>query len=144
MKLTKSTDFALRLLTHLSFANKDNSTPVLAEQLHIPYNHLTKLVQGLTKVGFLQTKRGKNGGVSLNVSPEKITLKAVINVTEGQTKLVECFEPLNTCDFENSCHIKSGIFSVQEKIDQLFESVSLQDLIQDRKACQCNGVLTQK
>ena len=144
MKLTKSTDFALRLLTHLSIVNRKNSTPELAEQLNIPYNHLTKLVQGLTKVGFLQTKRGKKGGVSLIVSPNDITLKSVINVTEGATQLVECFERDNTCEFEQKCHIKTGIFSVQEKIDQLFESVSLYDLMQEKNKCNCNGVLTQK
>lgn len=140
MKLTKSTDFALRLLVHLSMEEKHHRTPALADLLDIPYNHLTKLVQALTKSGFVQTKQGKYGGVLLRKKPKDISLKDVVYVTEGPTQLVECVNDKNACTLFHACQLKTGIIDVQNRLDALFESISLFDLMDKKDTCNCHIV----
>ena len=140
MKLTKSTDFALRLLIHLALDRKQHNMPELSEKIAVPYNHLTKLVQALSKAQILQTKQGKNGGITLDEEPDKINLKDVLYVTEGPTQLVECFDEDSHCILDHSCQLKMAFMTVQEKIDHFFETITLQDLMGDQKNCSCDPI----
>lgn len=122
MKLTKSADFALRIVIFLaSTQGKGATMPLLAERLAIPYNNLSKLVQLLAKAQVLQTRQGKNGGVSLLRRPDQISLKTVIDVIDGPTRLTECLVNKDFCSLNESCQLKSALGDVQRQIDSILE-----------------------
>jgi Rrf2 family protein len=122
MKLTKSADFALRIVIYLASPQGKGATmPLLAERLSIPYNNLSKLVQLLAKAQVLQTRQGKNGGVSLMRRPDQISLKTVIDVIDGPTRLTECLVNKDFCSLNDMCQLKNVLGDVQRQIDSILE-----------------------
>ena len=82
MRLTKHTDFSLRVLIYLSLqpTGKLVNNTEIAQHFEIPKNHLIKVVHKLSKLGYIHTKRGRSGGITLAKSPEKIKIaKKTVN-----------------------------------------------------------------
>ena len=130
MRLTKTTDFALRLLIYLAATkNQPETMPRLAEKLKIPYNNLSKLVQALHKREIIQTQQGKNGGIRLMRPAEQITLKDVIEGVEGPTHFSDCLNDETFCSMNNLCKLKGVFHDVQMQINHIFEQVKITSML---------------
>jgi len=83
MRLTRFTDYSLRVLIYLGQNRKDRVTiHQISETYDISKNHLMKVVSNLTRLQFVVAQRGPGGGIRLNRLPEEISLKEVIGNTE--------------------------------------------------------------
>jgi Rrf2 family nitric oxide-sensitive transcriptional repressor len=83
MRLTRFTDYSLRVLIYLGQNNQDRVTiHQISEDYDISKNHLMKVVSNLTRSKFVIAQRGPGGGIQLNRSPEEINLSDVISTTE--------------------------------------------------------------
>src|SRR6478672_11006356 len=73
MRLTSYTDYALRTLMFLAL-NRERLVTIgdIAETHHIAKNHLTKVVHQLGTLGYVETVRGRSGGLRLGREPEDI------------------------------------------------------------------------
>lgn len=129
MRLTRTTDFAIRVLAHLAREKNGSTMPILSERLGIPYNNLTKLVLVLSKAGLISTRKGKFGGVQLLRAAESITLKDVVDLIDGPTRLSECLDGQMSCGFHAQCKIKSALSSIQMRINTLMDDVTIEQLI---------------
>jgi len=91
MQLTRHTDFALRLLIHLAI-RKDERVQIadVAKEHAISRTHLMKVANHLAHLGFLETVRGRGGGIRLARDPGEINLAEVVCSTEPSTTLVQC------------------------------------------------------
>lgn len=129
MKLTRSADFALRIVIHL--AGEESSTmPELSRNLQVPYNNLSKIVQTLAKGGILETRQGKHGGVRLNADAGSISLKNIIDLIDGPTKLSGCLvNDHDNCVLLHGCKLKSVFSKLQSDINTLFENVKIAELV---------------
>jgi len=128
MKLTRTTDFAIRVLTHLAREEDGSTMPVLSETLAVPYNNLTKMVQVLSKAGLISTKKGKFGGVQLLREAEQISLKDVVELIDGPTMLSECLNGKTGCSFDHDCKIKQALSHLQTQINGLMDNVTIAQL----------------
>lgn len=128
MKLTRTTDFAIRVLTYLAREKNGSTMPVLSERLGIPYNNLTKIVLVLSKAGLISTKKGKFGGIQLLKAADNITLKEVVDLIDGPTVLSECLNGKAGCGLDSSCKIKSAFSRIQSRINDLMSDVTIQQL----------------
>jgi len=91
MKLTRYTDYALRVLIHLAaHENELASIGRIASRYLISQNHLMKVVQDLSRAGFVETVRGRNGGLRLARPAGEINVGELVRHTEGGFDLVEC------------------------------------------------------
>lgn len=91
MKLTRYTDYALRVLIHLAaHENELASVGRIAHRYMISQNHLMKVVQDLAGAGFVETVRGRNGGLRLARPAGDINVGALVRHTEGGFDLVAC------------------------------------------------------
>lgn len=108
MRLTKFTDFSLRVLL---FAAAHSSRRVTiedaAQHFEISVGHVKKVVLALTRGGFLHGVRGRSGGFQLAHPPAEINLGAVLRVTEPDFGLFECFLPGNACVISRPCGLPS-------------------------------------
>lgn len=130
MKITKSADFALRLVMYLSSQKQAITLQVLAKQLFIPYHNLAKLVQQLSRAGILSTKKGKSGGICLAVPSHDISLKQVVDVIDGPVRLSHCLnQKVNVCEFSSTCQLKNALGDIQNKIDTLMHDVKISTLM---------------
>lgn len=91
MKLTRYSDYALRVLTYLaSHDDRRASIREIAERYRISENHLMKVVHDLGRAGFIATTRGRGGGLRLARPAGEIVLGDVVRHTEDSFDLVDC------------------------------------------------------
>lgn len=91
MKLTRYTDYALRVLMHVAARpERLSSIGEIARSYGISQNHLMKVVHDLRKSGFLAAVRGRSGGIKLGRPAGEIVIGEVVRHTEDGFDLVEC------------------------------------------------------
>jgi Rrf2 family transcriptional regulator, nitric oxide-sensitive transcriptional repressor len=107
MQLTRFSDYALRVLM---FANAAGDRLVTIEEMADAYDisraHLMKVVNALTRTGYLTPVRGRSGGVRLAMPAEEVVLGDVIRATEPDFALVECFATGNQCVITRCCKLQ--------------------------------------
>jgi Rrf2 family nitric oxide-sensitive transcriptional repressor len=109
MRLTLHTDYALRVLVHVGLRDGELVTiSEIADCYGISKNHLTKVVHQLGRAGYLETVRGKYGGVRLLVQPEDVRLGDFIRRTEEDFALARCMRDANDCGDEEGCLLQGA------------------------------------
>ena len=91
MKLTLFTDYAVRVLLYLG-ARPERlcSIAEIARAYRVSQNHLMKVVNTLAREGYVESVRGRGGGIRLGRAPEAINLGALVRATEDGFQLVDC------------------------------------------------------
>jgi Rrf2 family transcriptional regulator, nitric oxide-sensitive transcriptional repressor len=105
VRLTLHADYALRVLLYLA-ANPDRvvSTAEVSAAYDISKHHLVRVVQGLGRIGFVEVRPGRAGGILLARPPSEISLGKVVREMEPDFKMVECFDIRNnTCPIAPAC-----------------------------------------
>lgn len=116
MRLTSFTDYGLRVLMRLA-ATPDValSTATLADELRLSRNHLAKIMQCLSRAGYVATRRGGGGGAQLARPPEDIRLGDVVRLLEQGQAIVECFaEGGGRCTLTGNCRLKHRLRAAEE------------------------------
>ena len=89
MKLTRFTDYSLRVLMHLGLQENSRITiREISESYGISRNHLMKVVSLLTRMGYLDARRGPGGGIALARPASEICLADVIIDMEDDLNMV--------------------------------------------------------
>lgn len=128
MKITRASDYAIRLLIHLASTGAEGVSRELAEKIDVPFNHLAKLVQILARYGYLITKKGKGGGLKLAGDPRKINLAEVIEAVEGPLLISDCILHKESCRFSKKCKVRLCLSQVQGKISELLSASTIHDM----------------
>ncbi len=91
MRLTRYTDYAMRVLLYLG-RQPDQlcSIAAVARAYGISQNHLMKVVNDLVNAGYLESVRGRNGGIRLARPAAEINVGALVRHTEDEFDLVGC------------------------------------------------------
>jgi len=131
MQLTRFTDYALRILIYLG-KNSDRLVTIreIAEVHKLFENHLVKIVHKLAKLGYIETVRGKGGGMRLARRPDLISLGEVVRDTEGNMDIAECFGVgAVSCTLLPSCTLKSVLIAAKKNFLGTLDLYALSDLI---------------
>jgi len=131
MQFTHFTDYSLRTLIYLG-ARQDRLATIseIAESYGISQSHLTKVVHQLANRGYIQTTRGKGGGIRLAHSPQLINIGAVVRDMEENINLVECFNPNNqNCPLLPGCTLKSVLATARKNFFDTLNRYTLADLL---------------
>jgi Rrf2 family transcriptional regulator, nitric oxide-sensitive transcriptional repressor len=135
MRLTQFTDYALRLLIMVGAKEPDAVTIAeVAAAYSISKNHLMKVAQDLARAGYLETTRGRGGGLKLALPPESIKLGRVAAFCEGASPLVECFDPqTNRCVITPVCGLTHMLLSAQKAFFADLDRHTLADLMGQKR-----------
>jgi Rrf2 family nitric oxide-sensitive transcriptional repressor len=128
MKITKASDYAIRLLTHLAAGEEAGTSEELARRLDIPFNHLAKLVQVLAKRGYLITRKGKGGGLRLAADPKKVNLAEIIEAVEGPLVISDCIFHRETCCFAAECKVRKCLSRIRYQLQEMLVNTTIFDL----------------
>jgi Rrf2 family nitric oxide-sensitive transcriptional repressor len=133
MRLTQWTDYALRVLIYCAADLKRETAPTIAEVAQaygISRSHLMKIVMRLSALGWLETTRGRGGGLRLTMSPQDISVGRIVRQMEEDFRTVECFDSAtNTCRLDGSCRLKHGLQSALNSYLAVLDSLSLADVM---------------
>lgn len=132
MQLTAFSDYTLRVLIYLGLRQDRLATiSEIAGAYGISKNHLMKVVHHLATLGYIETTRGKGGGIKLKLPPDKINVGQVVRDSETDTALVECFEPdRSCCRITPACTLRGIFREALEAFFQILERYTLADLLQ--------------
>jgi Rrf2 family nitric oxide-sensitive transcriptional repressor len=130
MRLTRYTDYALRTLIFLGLAERRlSSIRDIAHGYGISENHLMKVAHQLGVLGFIETVRGRNGGLRLARPPGDIRIGDVVRLTEEDLVLLECFGGDNTCRITENCVLRRAVGEALSAFLSILDRYSLQDLL---------------
>lgn len=131
MRLTSYTDYAFRVLIFLALRREAGSTiQEIAEHYAISRNHLMKVVQQLGQLGYVETTRGRGGGLRLAVEPADLRLGELVRHTEEDMELVECFDRENNqCVISGVCRLQSVLSDALKAWLAVMDSYTLADLV---------------
>ena len=136
MRLTTFTDYSLRVLMFVATHPEGRTTIAeIARTYDISEHHLTKVVHFLGKEGYLETLRGRGGGLRLARAATAINVGDVVKISEGGDVPAECFEhDTNCCAITNDCKLK---FALSKAVDAFYATLrqyTLEDVVKNRKA----------
>lgn len=131
MRLTTYTDYALRTLMYLA-AHRPQLVTIqdIADAHSIAKNHLTKVVHQLGILGYVESLRGRNGGLRLGREPDQINIGAVVRSTEPDFYMAECFDPgKNHCIITGACSLKGVLYQATAAYLTVLDGVTLDNLM---------------
>ncbi len=137
MRLSVQTDYALRTLMFL--AAKDGHHPIarIAETYGISKNHLMKVAQRLAAEGFIESVRGRSGGLKLARPAKELNVGLIVRTLEETGSFVECFDPAtNACVVTPVCGLRHALRGSIEAFLSYLDAFTVSDLIQDRRSFQ--------
>lgn len=128
MQLTMQTDYALRTLMFLASRSERAKIADVAALFDISINHVAKVVNLLSRYGYIRSVRGLGGGIELAIPLAKIRLGEVIERFEGNLHLLECINTENVCAIQPFCKLK-GVLAEAERVQlEYLNSVTLADV----------------
>jgi Rrf2 family nitric oxide-sensitive transcriptional repressor len=135
MRLTYLTDYSLRVLMYVSAVPQRLVTiQEIAQGYGISENHLMKVVHGLAQHGFIETVRGRGGGLRLARPASDITVGAVVRAVEDDFALVECFRTDNTCRITPVCRLRRALQDALSAYFEVLDNRTLAELVAKPKA----------
>lgn len=135
MRLSQHSDFALRMLVQAALKAPDLTTVgEVAQSFGISVAHLQKVAQTLAHHGYLETVRGRAGGLRLAKLPEQIRVGQVISVTEPDFQIAPCMSPADAfCPIYEPCVLRSILVEASDAFLAELDKWTLADLIKPRK-----------
>ena len=135
MKLTAFTDYSLRVLIHLACKPGGRATiSEIARTYAISEHHLTKVVHALGKSGWVETVRGKGGGLALAMPPAEINVGDVVRHAEGPAMPAACFGAEDhCCSIAPACHLQGVLREAVDAFQAVLDRYTLEDLVSNRQ-----------
>lgn len=134
LKLTAFTNFALRILMHCTVKQRDqpealSTVPEISEAFGISRAHLVKAAHQLGQEGFLESQRGRGGGLRLARPASQIFVGDVVRFTERRSNLVECLNPgTNSCPLIQVCKLQAAFLRARSAFFAELDTVSIDDI----------------
>ena len=133
MKISYKTDYSLKVILDLSnhYDKRLVHIDELSKRQDIPRKFLEQLLLSLKKGGFVQSKKGPNGGYSLTCEPGKIMLGDIVRFVEGTVYPISCIDPKakQTCDCVSKCAFTGIWREVEGAISGIIDRFSFADLL---------------
>lgn len=132
MQLTRFTDYALRVLLLVGRRRGRICTMAeIAAYYGISLEHLRKVVHKLGRLGYLNSSRGRGGGLVLGRDPGAIRIGEVILAMEEDLSIVDC--TTLACVLTPGCSLKTELDRASAAFIATLNETTLADLLGERK-----------
>ena len=130
MQLTSFTDYGLRALIYLATLPQGELTSItkVTETYNVSRNHMVKIINKLGQLGYVETVRGKNGGIRLGMAAESIVLGDVVRAIEP-LQIVNCSDEF--CHITTACRLKNVLADARAVFLAELDKHTLASLVDD-------------
>ena len=136
MQISNKCYYALRALFELSLHQKE-SLPVkiglIARKQRIPKRFLEVILSELRQGGFVESRRGVEGGYLLARAPEQITMGEVIRFVDHDISPVDCVsdnQQSNNCEFNFECPFYDFWMEAKQALEEVYDGTTIQDIVE--------------
>lgn len=145
MNLSRFSDYSLRVLMYAALEDGESfMIDEVADAYGISRNHVAKVIHNLSKLCYLETHQGRGGGIRLAYPASEIRLGKLIQETENQPVIVECFSvETNSCPISNQCRLKGLLAEATEAFYESLNRYALSDLVAGPLKKRLSGALFQ-
>jgi len=126
MRLSRNAHYAIRTVVDLAQRERGRSGEV-AHRQGIPPAYMAKVVHELSKAGILRTYRGTHGGIQLAKAPSALTLRDVVEATEGPIALNLCVF-WGDCGCDQPCPVRASLGRLQSAVERELDGVTIAQL----------------
>lgn len=129
-----SCHYGLQAMLYIAYHHTDGTNIELkqiAEDQGIPKHFLSKILQQLVRHDLLVSMKGPTGGFQLNQPASEIALIEIVDAIDGLNIFTQCGIGFKQCDDDHPCPIHNDFKGVRNQVQQLFESKTLKDLVED-------------
>lgn len=133
MRITRYTDYALRVLIQLALQPRRLTIADMARAYGISRHHLTKVVHQLQRLGYVETQRGQTGGVRLARSAADIRVGKVVRDMEPDLALVECFHGEDRCAITPYCQLRVVFEQGLRRFLETLDGYTLEDMVRGER-----------
>ena len=133
MKLSTRGRYGIHAMYELALNADAGPVPIkaIAERQDVPEAYLEQLMAVLKRAGLVTSARGAQGGYALSRPPEAITVGQVLRALEGGLNLVDCLAEESACGKACGCPSRIVYQKLQDGLNQLADSITLKDMIED-------------
>ncbi|MCS0634937.1 Rrf2 family transcriptional regulator [Streptomyces sp. LP05-1] len=129
MRLTKATDLALRVMMRLAVAGDELLVARrVAEDMRVPYTHVAKVVAQLQRLGVVETRRGRGGGLALTAGGRTGSIGVLVRRLEGVGDVVDC-EGEVPCPLAGACRLRGALRRAQEAFYATLDPLTVDELV---------------
>jgi Rrf2 family protein len=133
MLLSQKSQYALRAVFELARRHGQGPVraPQIAEAQAVPPKFLGVILHQLKQAGFVESKRGQEGGYVLARHPRDLTVGELLRFIEGPVGPVDCLTPSgkNHCPLDGQCVFMPLWQRVQDAVNAIYDGTTLQDLL---------------
>jgi Rrf2 family protein len=135
MKISLKCQYAVRALFALARRGGEGLSRVteIAEKQDIPPRFLENIFNQLRQGGFVESKRGKDGGFFLSRAARDIRVGDVIRFIEGPLHPTGCGSEsfAGNCRFRGRCAFLRLWDDAEKALESVYDSTTLQDLVDE-------------
>jgi Rrf2 family transcriptional regulator, nitric oxide-sensitive transcriptional repressor len=130
MRLTTFSDYSIRVIMYLGIQPGELvKISDIANAYNISENHLTKVVHQLAQKNYIETVRGKGGGLRLVRDPNTINIGGLIRETEGDAGFLPCLNTEGACCIQTTCKLMGILREAQVALYTVLDKYTLADLL---------------
>lgn len=130
--LSLQTDYGLRILMLLASTDRQMSVDEIARSYGISRNHLAKVAQRLQSSGYVETSRGRGGGLRLAVAASELNVGRIVRELENLDTFVECMSPVrNMCPATGVCGLQNALGLALGDFLNRLDGYTVADLVPD-------------
>ena len=131
--LSNSSKYALKGVLYLA-VNASESKKILAkdvaEPINVPPSYIAKLLQKLSKHGFVSSAKGPRGGFYLNDANLKTHLIDIVDIIDGEERLRSCMLSIRECDEDNPCPMHDLVGGAKTRFIKNLEDTTVLQLVE--------------
>lgn len=142
MRITRESDYAIRIVYCLMRYNSKKSARKISEESGVTQRFTLKILRKLSMAGILRSHRGKEGGYALSLPPEEITLGLIIETIDGPIRINHCIAQGYECEGmegECGCEIRKEIYAANERLRNDLYGIRLSRFAKQNQPASENG-----
>ena len=131
MRLTQQTSYSIQTLMYCAI-NRTGPSRIrdIAKAYKISELHLFKIMHVLVESNLIETLRGRNGGIRLARSADKITLGEVVRAAEGSLDLNDCMsERGHVCAVGPNCGLGGALNNALQAFFGVLDGYTIADMV---------------
>ena len=129
--ISKGTEYAIRALVYIDIQNKQGKRPGFREisgEIESPEQFTAKILQTLTRQGFINSMKGRGGGFFFNDPDNALTLYELVKALEGRQFFDKCIFGFKNCDHKNPCPLHEDFIKIWNDFKDLLKRETIQSL----------------